>query len=234
MSSVSHALFTRRTIRAFTPDRVDRDLLVKILEPALHAPSWANTQPWEIFVVAGGPLERLRKAYAGNLKNCVPRNPDITIPKEWPDACRIRMETLKAERTRAIELSLSNSPSPRLGEGGGEGASLPDLQQMNYKFFNAPIVVYLCMDRCLTPWSLFDLGAMSQSIMLSAEEHGIGSAVAVTLAAHPDLIRKELGIPDNLVIVIGIALGRPDPDSPQNKFKSTRRRLEEVVRFVGF
>ncbi len=222
MSTVKAALKSRRTIRAFKPDRISRDVVAKILEPALHAPSWANTQPWEIFVAAGEPLERLRKEYAENLKNCVPRNPDITIPKEWPDACRTRMETLKAERTEVLKQACKPN--------GG----LPDLQQMNYKFFNAPIVLYLCMDRCLTPWSLFDLGAMSQSIMLSAEEHGVGSAVAVTLAAHPDLIRKELGIPDNLSIVIGIALGHPDPDSPQNKFRSTRRRVEEVVRFVGF
>jgi hypothetical protein len=37
------------------------------------------------------------------------------------------------------------------------------------------------------------------------------------LAAHPDILRRELGIPDNLAIIIGIALGRPDPANPQNK-----------------
>ncbi len=220
--NVSDALKKRRTIRAFKPDRIGRDLLVKILEPALCAPSWANTQPWEIFVAAGEPLERLRKAYAENLRNCVPRNPDITMPREWPDACRARMEALRTERTALLE---QECKAP---------ASLPDLQQMNYRFFNAPVVVYLCMDRCLAPWSMFDLGAMSQSIMLLAEEQGIGSAVAVTLAAHPDLIRRELGIPDSLAIVIGIALGHPDPDSPQNKFRSARRSLGEVARFIGF
>jgi nitroreductase len=230
--NVTDALTTRRTIRAFTSDRIDRDLLAKVLGPALHAPSWANTQPWEIFVAAGEPLERLRKAYAENLKNCVPRSPDITMPKEWPDACRTRMEALKAERTELLERECRvMEPSPSGGEGRGEG--LPDLMQMNYRLFNAPAVVYLCMDRCLTPWSLFDLGAMSHGIMLAAEEHGVGSAVAVTLAAHPDLIRKELGIPDNLAIVIGIALGYPDPGHPQNKFKSSRRKLEEAVKFKG-
>jgi len=220
--NVTEALSTRRTIRAFKPDRIDRELLLTILEPALCAPSWANTQPWEIFVAAGEPLERLRKAYAENLRNCVPRNPDIAMPREWPAACRTRMETLKAERTEALDQACKDA------------ASIPDLMQMNYKLFGAPAVVYLCMDRCLTPWSLFDLGAMSQSIMLSAEEQGVGSAVAVTLAAHPDLIRTELAIPDNFAIVIGIALGYPDPDSPQNKFRSTRRSVGEVVRFKGF
>ncbi len=224
--NVAEALKSRRTIRAFQTARLDRDLLEKVLEPALHAPSWANTQPWEIFVAAGEPLERLRKGYAEKLKNCAPRNPDIAIPKQWPDACRTRMETLKAERTELLEQACKAG-------GAAEGASLPDLQQLNYKFFNAPLVIYLCMDRCLTPWSLFDLGAVSQSIMLAAEEQGIGSAVAVTLAAHPDLIRKELGIPESLSVVIGIALGHPDPDSPQNKFRSTRRKLADVVRFIG-
>jgi nitroreductase len=219
--TVTEALTTRRTIRSFKPDQISRHLLEKILGPALRAPSWANTQPWEIFAAAGEPLERLRKAYAQNLKDCVPRNPDIAIPKEWPDACRTRMETLKAERTALLEQECKDP------------AALPDLMQMNYKLFNAPIVIYLCMDRCLTPWSLFDLGAMSHGIMLAAQEQGIGSAVAVTLAAHPDLIRKELGIPYNLAVVIGIALGYPDLDSPQNKFRSARRSLGEAVRFKG-
>jgi len=40
--------------------------------------------------------------------------------------------------------------------------------------------------------------------------------------------------PDQRAIVIGIALGHPDPDSPQDKFKSTKRKLKEVVSFVGF
>lgn len=222
MSTVIKALTARRTIRAFKPDRIDRDLLTKILGPALHAPSWANTQPWEIFVVTGEPLERLRKAYAERLENCVPRNPDIAMPKDWSEACRTRMETLKTERTSVLEQECKD-PS-----------ALPDLMQMNYKFFNAPVVAYLCMDRCLAPWSLFDLGALSHGIMLAAEEQGLGSAVAITLAAHPDVIRKELDIPDNLSIVIGIALGYPDPDSPQNKFRSTKRSVAEAVRFKGF
>ena len=221
MHSVQKALSNRRTTRAFKPDRINRDSIMKVLEPALAAPSWANTQPWEIFVAAGEPLERIRRGYAKMLKDCVPRNPDIVMPKEWPDACRGRMEALKAERTEVLEQAC------RPGDG------LPDLIQMNYRLFGAPVVVYLCMDRCLTPWSMFDLGAISQSIMLSAEEQGIGSAVAVTLAAHPDIIHRELSIPDQLAIVIGIALGLPDPDSPQNKFRSTRRSVGEVVRFVG-
>jgi nitroreductase len=218
---VKETLLHRRTIRAFTPEPIGREQVLSVLEPALHAPSWANSQPWEIFVAAGEPLERIRTGYAGMLASGVPRNPDIVMPAAWTDACRGRMETLKSERSAAMAEAC---PDPTL---------LPDLMQMNYKLFGAPVVVYLCMDRSLPQWSLFDLGALSQSIMLSAEEQGLGSAVAITLAAHPEIIRKELGVPDHLAIVIGIALGVPDLDSPQNKYRSTRRTVEEVVRVKG-
>jgi nitroreductase len=219
--NVSVALTQRRTIRGFKLNQISAELVRMIIEPALHAPSWANTQPWEIFVAAGMPLDRIRRAYAEMLRNCVPRNPDIAMPKEWPEACRLRMETLKTERAELLEACR-------------EPGSIPDLMQMNYRLFDAPTVAYLCMDRCLTPWSLFDLGALSHGIMLSAEEQGLGSAVAITLAAHPDIVRRELSIPSSLAIVIGIALGLPDPASPQNKFRSSRRPAAEVIRFVGF
>jgi nitroreductase len=220
--TVSDALVSRSTIRAFRPDPVSREALMKVLEPALRAPSWANTQPWEVFAAGGGPLERIRSSYADMLRNGVPRNPDIAMPKEWPEECRVRMETLKAERAVVLEQACPD-PDTRA-----------DLMQMNYRLFDAPAVLYLCMDRCLTPWSLFDLGSLSQSIMLSAQEQGLGSAVAVTLAAHPDIVRRELGIPGHLAVVIGIALGHPDPDSPQNRFRSPRRTAAEVVRWTGF
>jgi nitroreductase len=71
---VIEALHSRYTVRAFKTDPVSREVLWKILEAALHAPSWANTQPWEIFVEGGDVLNRLRRANLEYLKNCVPRN----------------------------------------------------------------------------------------------------------------------------------------------------------------
>ena len=69
--------------------------------------------------------------------------------------------------------------------------------------------------------------------MLAARHFGLDSAPAVTLVAHPDLIRKELNIPDGLMIIIGIALGYGDDEDPQNKFRSPRRSVQEAVTFKG-
>ena len=218
---VVDALNTRFTARAFKPDPVNRSTLEKIMNAALRSPSWANTQPWEIYMAGGDVLNRLREAYIENLKNCVARNPDLAAPKQWPPALLMRMETLKSERMATLErVCLDKSV-------------LKDLSEMNYHFFYAPVVAYICMDRTLTSWSIFDLGLFSQSLMLAARHYGLDSAPAITLAAHPDLIRKELKIPDSLSIIIGIALGYADTGHPQNQFRSLRRSVTEAVTFKG-
>jgi nitroreductase len=218
---VTDALKRRFTVRAFKPDPVDRNTLEKILEAALKAPSWANTQPWEIYVAGGGVLNKLREAYVQSLKNCVQRRPDLAAPRQWPPILQGRMESLRAERTTTLERVCLDK------------TTLKDLSEMNYHFFYAPAVAYLCMDRTLTPWSVFDLGLLAQSIMLAAQNYGVDSATAVTLVAHPDLIRQELKIPDDLSIIIGIALGYADPGHPQNQFRSSRRTVQDAVKFLG-
>lgn len=55
--------------------------------------------------------------------------------------------------------------------------------------------------------------------------------MSVCLVDYPDLIRQELGVPENLKIVLGICLGHPVQGHPLNMFRSERRPLEEAVRF---
>ena len=126
--------------------------------------------------------------------------------------------------------TLRNDRSDFLGLDRNDMLDMNSLMVRNFCFFDAPAVIFLCMDRSLTQWSLFDLGSFSQSIMLSACEYGLGTAVAVQLASYPDLLRQELGIPENLAVCIGIAIGHIDESSPQNKFRSTRRIVDDVVR----
>jgi len=41
------AIEGRRSVRAYKPDPVPRDVLEKIMGATLKAPSWENTQPWD-------------------------------------------------------------------------------------------------------------------------------------------------------------------------------------------
>ena len=220
--NVVEAILSRRTIRAFRPDPVDKDTVMRILEAANQAPSWANTQPWEVFVATGEVLERLRVGYLARLEQGVAPRFDLEPVQHWPAAHQKRIEALQGTRLKLLGLD-PEAPETRQA-----------MARYNYSFFGAPVVVYLCMDRSLNPWSLFDLGSFAQSLMLAAREYGLDSAPAVNLVAYPDLIRAELGIPEELAVVIGVALGRADADALINRFRSTRRPLAEVVRLFGW
>ncbi len=95
---VTDALYSRYSTRAFKPDFVDKETITRILEAATRAPSWANTQPWEIFVAGGDVLNRLRHAYLENFHKSVIGKSDLPRPQQWPPALQKRMEELAAER----------------------------------------------------------------------------------------------------------------------------------------
>jgi nitroreductase len=48
----------RRSVRAFAPDPVDRDLVEEIIRTAASSPSGANKQPWRFVVVGNAELKR--------------------------------------------------------------------------------------------------------------------------------------------------------------------------------
>ena len=56
-------LRSRRSVRWFRPDPVPREVLERLLETGIHAPSAHNLQPWR-FVVLTGPQSKARLAVA--------------------------------------------------------------------------------------------------------------------------------------------------------------------------
>ncbi|MBS7647368.1 nitroreductase family protein [Candidatus Bathyarchaeota archaeon] len=72
------AIKTRRSIRRYKPDPVEKEKLQAVLEAARWAPSWANTQCWE-FIVVTSPETKRRLA-----ETLTPRNPAIEAIKNAP------------------------------------------------------------------------------------------------------------------------------------------------------
>ena len=56
---VVEAIKARKSIRAFLPQPVAKEVLEEILELAVRSPSWANTQPWEVAVIGGEIMEQV-------------------------------------------------------------------------------------------------------------------------------------------------------------------------------
>ena len=210
---VGESLNTRRSTRAFLSVPVKRSVLDAVLEAAARTPSWANSQPWEVFVATGNTLDRIRNAYREKYTRKAETNPETPRPAQWTEKAIKRREQLHPGMVRDC----------------GEAAK--QFGELNQAMFNAPAVIYICMDKLLSEWSLYDIGAYSQSIMLAAVEQGLATIPAITLTLFPDVLRQEMKIPDNLKITIGIAIGYADADHGINKFVSERKTLAETVKY---
>jgi len=213
--NVIEAIKSRRSVRAFLSQPVEPEKLEAVLEAAVRTPSWANTQPWEIFVAQGETLAKIKKGFLEKRAAQAAIDPEIPCPKQWTEAAKKRTQQLR----------------PGMARDCGEAAE--QFIALNHNMFNAPVVVFICMDKVLSEWSLYDIGAYSQSFMLAALEQGLGTIPAIQLVAYPDILRRELRIPDNLKVTIGIAVGYPDREHKINNFVSSRSPLSETVRFFS-
>ena len=98
-----------------------------------------------------------------------------------------------------------------------------------YRFYNAPQMIFVCLDESLGPYSIFDCGCFTQTVCLLATSKGLGTCILEMAVHYPDVIRKHLSIPGDKKILVGIAIGHTDRDAIINKFKSSREPIENVV-----
>ncbi|MBE6904791.1 MAG: hypothetical protein E7476_00725 [Ruminococcaceae bacterium] len=213
--NVIEAMNARHSIRAFLSTPVEKEKLDAVLEAAVRTPSWANSQPWEVFVATGDTLVRIKNAYQQKYAGKVAATPETPRPTGWTEAAKKRQQQLRPDMVRDC------------------GDAAEQFGALNQSMFNAPAVIYVCMDKVLSHWSLYDIGAYAQSLMLAAMEQGLSTIPAITLVQYPDVLRHELEIPDNLKLTIGIAIGYADKNNKINNFVSGRSSVGETVHFCG-
>jgi len=178
-----------------------------------------NTQPWEIFVVTGQKKEELAvELFAASARGIPPR-PDFPFPEFWPETLQNRLQTHRFRRLAALGIDL------------GDREQIEAVHRRNFKFFDAPCVVFIGMEESLTAWSLFDLGLFVHGFLMALHAADLGGCPQAALAAYPALVRQKLGIAENIKIVLGVSLGYPDPQAPINNYKSQRINVNDFVRW---
>jgi nitroreductase len=217
----------RKSIRVFKPDPVPREILQEIMELALRAPSWANTQPWEFAIVSGKKLDEIKQGFSEHKGEKM--QPDIRLPGKFPEPYNTRHRVLSRRDSEVLKKS-------------GEAADLKEWQPVQgSKMYGAPCVIYIFTDHSLyfhedrvNVWPVFDCGLIAENVMLLAVNYGLGTVAAIQTVKYPDILRTLLGLPDSKLIVLGIAIGYPDWEHPINQMYSEREPLDSVVRWYGF
>jgi len=218
---VVEAIKTRKSIRAFLPQPVSKQVLEEILEVAVRSPSWANTQPWELTVIGGETMEQVKAAFLQAITAGEVPNPDIPYA---------RFTEPYLSRTRDLGQKLYQV----LGINREDREKREEWALKGRIFFDAPNGLIFYLDKELGPWSLFDLGLFSQSIMLAALAFGVGSCPLAAVMGYPEILRNILGIPDTKKIVYGMAIGYPDWQHTANKIESPREPVASFTQWRGF
>jgi len=217
----SEVVLARRSIRAFLPDPVPRETIMKIADVARWAPSWGNTQPWEIVVADGDKCKILADRFADEGRKGMAPRPDIEMPKEFQGESKKRYMELGGTLLGFMGINRED-----------KDARMRHYINM-YRFFEAPCVVYFIIDgRLNAPYSCLDVGSIATLFCCAAAEEGLGTIYLAASMHFPDIIKEVLGIPEEKKIVIGVALGYPHPDAPAAKFRSEREGVGTIMRFA--
>ena len=219
--NLTEAIEGRRSIRLFLPDPVPREKIRKIVELARWAPSWGNTQPWEVVVADGEKAQELARRFGEAGRALTKPRPDIEMPVLFPDPYKERYMGLGRDLLTFMGI-----------ERGDKEARMQHYMNM-YRFFGAPACVYLIIDNALNEaYSCLDLGSFGTTLCYAAVQEGLGTIFLSTAMHFPDMVRDVLAIPETKKVVIGIAVGVPHPDAPASVFRSARVPVDEILRFA--
>jgi nitroreductase len=221
---IVEAIRARKSIRAFKRDPIKKEIVKEILEIATRAPSGTNTQPWEFFVLAGEVLERVKKANVEHLKSGTPPSPEISFAISNPDTV---YQKRRAELTKQL-FQLMEIPRDDMEK-------RMQWLERGFRFFDAPVAIIVSADRLLSEEGpLMDIGAVMQTICLTALNYGLGTCIEYQGVLYPAVLRQCAGIPESKRVLAAIALGFPDWDFPANKLESTREHIDNMTNWCGF
>jgi len=222
--SYDEVVLGRRSTRGFKPQPVARSVIEEVLTLAMRAPSSLNTQPWNFYVVAGEPLDRIRK---GNVELNLAGAPDS---REF----RVRDHYVGRHRERQVEVAKQLFSA--MGIERHDQAKRRDWVLRGFRQFDAPVSIVVTYDRELQGGDIapFDCGAICNAIVNAAWSRGLGAVINSQGIMQSPVVRQHAGIADDQVIMICIAMGYPDPSFPANAVVSRRKSVSEAAVFVGF
>ena len=215
MTELDKVVRERRSTRLFLRDKpVPRELLDEALSLAMCAPSNSNVQPWRLFVASGPRRERLVEALVEEA------SVELPVTRGLPETFLPLRQELGALVYGSMGIARHDADGRRLA------------QLRNWEFFRAPVGAAVCMHRDLGLVDSLGVGMFLQTLLLALAERGLGTCVQVSIAAYPEILRAHLDIPDDLIVLCGLAIGYPDPAFPANSLAVPRNPVEKNVVFL--
>ncbi len=223
-AAVDAAIETRHSMRAFLPQAVSRQTIEDILRVASRAPSGTNTQPWQVHVLTGAALDRLKTlvqaAYNDPGERALHNEEYAYYPTEWISPY--------IDRRRKVGWDLYGL----LGLTKTDKTGMQAQHARNFGFFDAPVGLIFSIDRIMQQGSWLDYGMFLQNIMVAARARGLHTCPQAAWTQYHRLITQELGLGPQQMIVCGMALGHADPSAIENTLVTEREPVAGFTRFI--
>ena len=222
-AAIDAAITTRRSMRAFLPRPVPREVVEEILAVASRAPSGTNIQPWQVHVVTGAALKRLSDRLLtihDDPEELARHDREYEYyPREWTSPY--------LERRRKVGWDLYGL----LGIEKTDKAGMHAQHGRNYRFFDAPVGLIFSIDRILQQGSWLDYGMFLQNLMVASRARGLHTCPQAAFTQFHRVIAEELAFRPGQMLVCGMALGYADSEAPENQLVTERAPVSEFARF---
>jgi nitroreductase len=219
--TAAEAIESRRSIRAYRSDAVPRKLIEEVLQLAAHAPSGSNLQPWKVHVLVGDALARVCGALTAAFLGDEPGH-----QRDYKYYTDPLFEPFVARR-KVCGVGLYNV----LGILRDEKDRMKAQRALNYSFFGAPVGLIFTIDQRLEKGSWLDYGMFMQTIMIAARSAGLHTCPQASIGEFPDVVRRELKLGSDQIVVAGLAMGFADTSAIVNSFSPPREPLSSFATF---
>lgn len=209
---------SRRSVRGFLPDPVDRKTLEKVFALAQTAPSNCNTQPWHVHVASGAIAGQIKQ----RLAEAVAKG-DLAM--DFPYSGKYEGEYKKRQYDAAAQL-FSAMGVAREDKAGRNMAFF-----RNFEFFGAPHAAFLFLPEEFGIREAADVGMYAQNLMLALTAFGIASCPQTALSFQAHAVREILQVPQEMKLLFGISFGYEDVNIAANRARVGREPVAELVTF---
>jgi nitroreductase len=222
---VFEAVDSRISCRWFLDKPVAAEIVRDLIARAARAASGGNLQSWQVYALTGAPLTDLKRRVAERIAGSDPRHEDAEYPIYPPTM----WEPYKARREdHGVQLYGA------LGIDRGDAQGRLDQYKRNFQFFNAPVALFIGIDRKLGPGQWADLGGYIHALMFLARAYGLDTCAQESWARMHRVVTPFVDMPPEQMLFCALAIGYGDHAHPANSFRSPRAAPEEFCRFFGF
>lgn len=211
--SLHEVVTQRHSSREYLPTPVPPAALRRALALAERAPSNSNVQPWRLWVLSGPPLAGLKRELMAHASS--DEAPQIPPLPAW------------AHRYRSHLGRLVYGEGWDIARDDAEGRRNAVLR--NFEFFGAPMGAIVCMKNDLDFPDSLSVGMYLQTLVLALQAEGLSSCVQVSIAGYSEVARKTLGIPDDMLVICGMAIGFENPTHKVNTIRPPKMGFTDTT-----